>query len=61
MHFWNEQYLVEAYLANNQMFEVVAALQYLLLNDAPRLERALPTLAKRVNDIGTSSFWLRKR
>ena len=61
MHFWNEQYLLEAYLAHNQNFEVVAALHYLLQRDAPRLERALPTLAKRVSDIGTASFWLRKR
>ena len=61
MQFWNEQYLLEAYLAFNESFEVVAGLQYLLQKDAERLERALPRLAGRDNDIGTTSFWMRRR
>ncbi len=60
MHFWNEQYLVEAFLMFNNAFEVVCGVQYLLAQDAPRLEAALPLLAERRSDIGTTSLWLRR-
>ena len=61
MQFWNEQYLLEAFLEFNESFEVVAGLQYLLQIDPDRLERALPRLVGRDNDIGTTSFWMRRR
>ncbi len=61
MHFWNEQYLVEAFLMYNDAFEVIAALQYLFARDPARLTRTLPTLAERESDIDFTSMWLRKR
>lgn len=59
MHFWNEQYVLEAFLAFNPNFEIVASIQYLLHQDCRRLESLLPTLHKRANDIATTSIWLK--
>lgn len=60
MQFWNEQYLLEAFLAFNPQFRVVAGIQYLLKQDSRRLESLLPRLADRVSDIATTSIWLQK-
>ncbi len=59
MHFWNEQYLLEAFLTFNGRFEILCGLQYLLRKDAARLERALPRLAERRHNHAATSFWMR--
>lgn len=59
MHFWNEQYFLEAFLAYNKNFEIVASVQFLLKQDRQRAAKLLPRLGERLNDIGATSIWLR--
>jgi hypothetical protein len=43
--FWNEQYLVEAFLTHNESWEILAALNYLHHNHTESLARACPHLS----------------
>jgi hypothetical protein len=56
--FWNEQYLLEAFLANNESWDIIAALNYLAHNHFDALKRVAPflTLEKEPR-----SFYIRKR
>lgn len=59
-HFWNEQYLLEAYLSENDKVEVIGSLNYLSHDYPELLSAALPKYSFRKGcDLG--SFWLRKR
>ena len=44
VRFWNEQYLLEAFLSGNSGWQIVAALNYLRHDHFPALQRAIPTL-----------------
>lgn len=58
--FWNEQYLLEAYLSENDNVEVIASLNYLSHDYPELLSKALPKYSLRKGcDLG--SFWLRKK
>jgi len=57
-HYWNEQYLLQAFLAFNEEFETELALAYLAHTDRSALLAACPTMARRDNTPG--SFWLRR-
>lgn len=56
---WNEQYLLEAFLLNNNSFEVVAALNFLNKNYRNEVANLFPVLAKEV-EREPGSFWIRK-
>ena len=56
---WNEQYLLEAFLAFNHSFEVVAGLNYLAKRHREELGRACPILAAEPN-VEPGSFWIRR-
>ena len=57
--FWNEQYLLQAFLAFNSSFEVMWAGNYMHLHHSNRLEHAFASYApKRLS--GHKSFWIRK-
>jgi hypothetical protein len=57
--FWNEQYLLEAFLSNNKSFRIVGALNYLKHNQFEKLSSKCPVLAKEpYREPG--SFWLVK-
>jgi len=56
--FWQEQYLLHAFLAYNPGFEVVLAMAALRRERAERLLRAVPSLA--AGDRLPSAFWLRR-
>lgn len=55
--FWNEQYLLEAFLAFNADFRVVAALNYLCSVDRQRVRSRLPLMDLRP-DVEMASFWI---
>lgn len=55
-NFWNEQYLLEAFLSFNDKFRVLAALNYLWHNHREQLARACPILAQEP-DREPASFW----
>jgi hypothetical protein len=56
---WNEQYLIEALLINNPDFEIVCALNYLLINHKAEVLRAFPDTGR--SDYKPGSFWIRKK
>jgi hypothetical protein len=56
---WNEQYLLEAFLTNNNSFEIVASLNFLNKNFRKEIISSFPILAKEL-DREPGSFWIRK-
>ena len=56
--FWNEQYLLQAFLAFNQAFEVVWAGSYLNGRHPDRLAAAIPSY--RDGETTPGSFWMRR-
>jgi hypothetical protein len=56
--FWNEQYLLQAFLAFNRSFEVLWAASYMHLNHPDRLEEAFNSY--RRDQRWPGSFWIRK-
>ena len=57
--FWNEQYLLEAFLTGNNNFEVTCALNFLATHHWKQIEHAFPLMAMAtIKQPG--SIWLRK-
>jgi hypothetical protein len=57
--FWNEQYLLEAFLSSNKQFKIIGALNFLKNHYPDRLKSRLPVLqAHPEHEPG--SFWIRK-
>lgn len=56
--FWNEQYLLEAFLTENMHWEVIGGLNYLQHNHHEDLKRVAPYLNKHHQP---GSFYIRKR
>jgi hypothetical protein len=56
--FWNEQYLLQAFLIGNQMFEVLWAGNYMHQHHPEALEQAIPSYDRTTRQPG--SFWLRR-
>ena len=57
--FWNEQYLLQAYLAENPRWRIVLATQALLRDRRADLEAAVPTLAGSAAQ--PTGFWIERR
>jgi hypothetical protein len=53
---WNEQYLVQAFLAFNDAFQVLVAVQWLMGHRAEEVERAVPGFRETPG----GSLWLRR-
>jgi glycosyltransferase involved in cell wall biosynthesis len=58
--FWNEQYLLEAFLSFNNEFEIICSLNHLMHLDLAQFKRAFPILAERGADPFVGSFWFRR-
>jgi hypothetical protein len=58
VRFWNEQYLLEAFLSNNDSWEIVAALNHLHHDYPDDLKEVCPFLRP---DLEPKSFYLRKK
>lgn len=56
--FWNEQYILEAFLTNNSHWSVISALNLLHHNHYDSLVKVCPYLTKQKNP---GSFYMRKR
>ena len=56
--FWNEQYLLQAFLTFNEHFEVLWASSYLHLKHSDQLTEAFKSYNKNKNH--PASFWMRK-
>ncbi len=57
--FWNEQYILEAFLSCNRDFEIIGALNYLKSHYPKEMFAKLPVLGKMQEQI-PGSFWIRK-
>jgi predicted O-methyltransferase YrrM len=57
MYFWNEQYVLESFLAFNRDFRVVGALNYLNSVDTERFRGRMPLVDFRPEG-DTASFWI---
>jgi glycosyltransferase involved in cell wall biosynthesis len=58
--FWNEQYLLEAFLSFNHEFEIICSLNHLMHLGSAQFKRAFPILAERGPDPFVGSFWFRR-
>ncbi len=58
--FWNEQYLLEAFLSFNDEFEIIGSLNHLMHLGSAQFKRAFPILAERGPDPFVGSFWFRR-
>jgi hypothetical protein len=58
--FWNEQYLLEAFLSFNKEFEIICAMNHLMHLGSAQFKKAFPILAERDPLAFVGSFWLRR-
>jgi len=58
-HFWNEQYLLEAFLSFNDSFEIIGALNYLKHHYFEELKVKCPILSD-FSACEPGAFWIRK-
>jgi hypothetical protein len=75
MKFWNEQYVLEAFLSFNKQYEIIGALNFLKRHYFKELAAAIPALTderilkrsgKKLKGLSlhfleTSSFWIRRK
>jgi hypothetical protein len=59
--FWNEQYLLEAFLSFNREFEIVCAMNDLMHRGSATFKAAFPVLAEHGILPLASSFWVRRK
>jgi hypothetical protein len=59
--FWNEQYLLEAFLSFNGAFEIICSLNDLMHRGSAQFKKAFPVLAERGPHPYVGSFWLRRK
>jgi predicted O-methyltransferase YrrM len=58
--FWNEQYLLEAFLSYNSQFKIVGALNFLKHHYPDELTAACPVLGQQLESREPGSFWLKR-
>jgi hypothetical protein len=58
--FWNEQYLLEAFLSFNDTYEIIGSLNQLMHLGVDEFKRAFPILADHGPDPFVGSFWFRR-
>ncbi len=59
--FWTEEYLLQAFLAFNNRFEVLLAMGYLQREYQEYFQRAFPYFAPESNWANSGSFWIRRK
>jgi hypothetical protein len=58
--FWNEQYLLEAFLSFNDRFKVIGAVNFLKHHYPDELASCCPILAEQMASREPGSFWIRR-
>lgn len=58
--FWNEQYLLEAFLSCNPQFKIILALNFLSHEHPAKLEEKFPMLRGHLQQTEPKSFWIHK-
>ena len=61
--FWAEQYLLQAFLAYNEQWEVLLAANALARTSPDAIARVIPSFDPRSDpdDLPIGAFWIRKR
>jgi hypothetical protein len=59
--FWNEQYLLEAFLSFNSEFEIICSLNHLMHLASPQFKAAFPVLGRGGALPFVGSFWMRRK
>jgi len=60
VRFWNEQYLLEAFLSFNSEFKIIGAVNHLKHHYPHDLARCCPVLGKYIDDVEPGSFWIQR-
>jgi predicted O-methyltransferase YrrM len=60
VRFWNEQYLLEAFLSFNHQFKIIGALNYLAHHYLKELSSKCPIYSKESSSREPGSMWLQK-
>jgi hypothetical protein len=60
VRFWNEQYLLEAFLSFNAQFKIMGSLNFLKHHYPEALAVACPVLRKQMDFREPGSFWIRR-
>lgn len=60
VRFWNEQYLLEAFLSFNAQFKIIGSLNFLKHHYPQKLAGACPVLRKQMDFREPGSFWIRR-
>ena len=58
---WTEAYLLQAFMACNDSFDVLLALAYLMVDRAPDFRAAFPTYDPTLHESVSGSFWIARR
>lgn len=58
VRFWNEQYLLEAFLSGSARYQVIGALNHLAHEHPDELAAACPVFAEEVSHREPGSFWM---
>lgn len=58
--FWNEQYLLEAFLSFNGAFKIIGALNFLKHHHPQELATCCPILSQELDSREPGSFWMRR-
>lgn len=60
VRFWNEQYLLEAFLSFNAEFKIIGALNFLKHRYPKELSSCCPVLEEQMDSREPGSFWIRR-
>ncbi|OBJ36303.1 hypothetical protein A5630_07255 [Mycolicibacterium mucogenicum] len=58
--FWNEQYLLEAFLSYNSQFKIIAAVNFLKHHYPEQISRCCPVLGAELSAREPGSFWMQR-
>ncbi len=61
VRFWNEQYLLEAFLCGNHHFAIIGALFYLSQQLPEKVSEKFPILASVIKTKKPGSFWIQRK
>jgi hypothetical protein len=58
--FWTESYLLQAFLVHNSAYEILLAMNFLMLDRTAEFRAALPHYQPEIHKYPSHSFWIRR-
>lgn len=59
--FWTEQYLLQSFLVYNQEFEILLAMNHLMIDHKKDFQKAFPLYDPKIHKFVSGSFWIRRK